>query len=151
MLASYRALYGALVTSWRASAGAAAHDRPRLAGRDDRRLPDRRRGDVGALAADHRGAHEPARARAPPGRRWRSIDRAPADRRLRGHGRAVGAGARRGVALHRRSPLRSAPRQHRGAVAARAGGGRWSASPVVGAVMMLVLHVPLLVASPARC
>ena len=39
---------------------AAADDRPRLARGDDRRVSDRRGGDVRALAADHRGADQPA-------------------------------------------------------------------------------------------
>ena len=72
--------------------------------------------------------------------------RALPDRRLRGDGRAVGAGARRRVALHRRSPLRSPHRSDRGAAAARGGADAWSGSRWSASALVLVLRLPLALA-----
>ena len=99
---------------------AAADDRPRLPGRDDRRLPDRRGGDVGAVVADDRRPHQLAPGVAARDGRLRERRTLP-DRRLRGDGRAVGADSRRGLPLHRGSALRSSPRSDRRAAAARGG------------------------------
>ena len=121
-----------------------------LARGDDRGVPDRRRGDLGAVAADDRvliSMRVLARGHAAIefGRR-RTVDHG----RLRGHGRAVGAGPRRRVALRGRPSLRAAPPARRGSAAPRVHGDDRSASSVIGVVVMLVAGAPLTLAASRR-